>query len=53
MLNSFNDELVIAGDVEDGTARSRIGQFDEGLVTQRVLAKTQKSNYISSKCEPK
>lgn len=41
MLNSFDDELIIAGDVEDGPARPWISQFDQGLVTHRVLAKTE------------
>lgn len=37
MLNSFHDELVIAGHVEYGATRSWICQLDEWLVTQWIL----------------
>lgn len=43
MLNSFDDELVIAGDVEDGATSSWICQLNQGLVTQGILAKTQRN----------
>lgn len=39
--NCFDDKLVIAGHVEDGAAGSWIGQLDQGLIAQGVLAKTQ------------
>lgn len=41
MHNSFDDKLVIAGDVEDGAAGSWIGQLNQWLIAQGVLAKTQ------------
>lgn len=41
MHNCFDDKLVIAGDVEDGAAGSWIGQLDQWLIAQGVLAKTQ------------
>lgn len=43
MLNSFDDELVIAGDVEDGATHSWICQLNQGLVTEGILAKTQRN----------
>lgn len=33
----LDDELVIAGDVEQGAAGTRVGQLDQWLVAQRVL----------------
>lgn len=33
----LDDELIIAGDVEDGAAGTRVRQLDEWLVAQRVL----------------
>lgn len=37
MLDGFDDELVIAGQVEERAAGPRVGQLDQGLVHQRVL----------------
>ncbi len=37
MLNSFDDELVIAGYIEYGATSSWICQLDQRLVTQRIL----------------
>lgn len=39
MLNSFNDELIIAGQVEERAAGSGVGQFDERFIHQGVLRK--------------
>lgn len=39
--NCFDDKLVIAGHVEDGAAGSGIGQLNQGLIAQGVLAKAQ------------
>ena len=39
VLNSFDDELIVTGDVEDGTTCSRVGQLNQVLVTQGVLHK--------------
>lgn len=33
----LNDELVVAGDVEEGAAGAGVGQLDQRLVAQRVL----------------
>lgn len=41
MLHCFDDELIIAGEVEPGTAGTRVGQFNQGLVTDRVLKSRQ------------
>lgn len=38
VLDSLDDELVVTRDVENGAARAWIGQLDEGLVTERILA---------------
>lgn len=37
MLDGFNDELVIAGQVEERAAGPRVGQLNQGLVDQGVL----------------
>lgn len=37
MLNCFDDELVVTGNVEDGATCSGVGQLNQGLVTQRIL----------------
>lgn len=37
VLNRLDDELIIAGDIEDRSAGSGVGQLDQWLVTQRVL----------------
>lgn len=37
VLDGFDDELVIAGQVEEGPAGPRVGQLDQGLVHQGVL----------------
>lgn len=37
VLNRLDDELIIAGDIEDRSAGSRVRQLDQRLVTQRVL----------------
>lgn len=44
VLNGFDDELVIAGHVEYGAARSWICQLNQGLIAQRVLAKEAEIN---------
>lgn len=44
MLNSFDDELIIAGYVEDGSASSRICQLNQGVVTKRILARQRQTN---------
>lgn len=38
MLDGFDDEFVIAGQVEEGSAGPRVGQLDQGLIYQRVLS---------------
>lgn len=37
MLHCLNNELVITGEVEPGTAGARVGQLDQGLLTDGVL----------------
>lgn len=37
VLNSFDDELVVAGHIEDGSAGSGVGQLNQWIITQRVL----------------
>lgn len=37
MLHSLNDELIIAGKVEPGTAGAGVGQLDQRLLTDGVL----------------
>lgn len=37
VLNSFDDELVVTGHIEDGSAGSGVGQLNQWLITQRVL----------------
>lgn len=38
MLDGFDDEFVIAGQVEERSAGPRVGQLDQGLIYQRVLS---------------
>lgn len=38
MLDGLDDELIIARHVENGAAGSWVGQLDEGLVTEGILA---------------
>lgn len=48
MLNSFDDELVVAGHIEDGSAGSGVGQLNQWLITQRVLqAKAERANTVT------
>lgn len=42
----FDDELIIAGHIEDGAAGSWIGQLNQWLVAQGVLAKAQADKRI-------
>lgn len=42
VLNGFNDELVVAGEVEERSARPGIRQLDQPLVAQRVLSAAQR-----------
>lgn len=37
MLHSFNDKLIIAGQVEPRTAGTGVGELDQRLVTDGVL----------------
>lgn len=37
MHDGFDDELVVAGDVEEGAAGPGVGQLDQGLVAQGIL----------------
>lgn len=37
MLDGFDDELVIAGQVEERSAGPRVGQLNQGLIHHRVL----------------
>lgn len=37
VLQGFDDELVIAGQVEERAAGAGVGQLDQGLLTDRVL----------------
>lgn len=37
MLNGFDNELIVAGHIEDGSAGSGVGQLNQWLITQRVL----------------
>lgn len=37
MHHSLDDELIVAGDIEEGAAGTRVGQLDEWLIAQRVL----------------
>lgn len=39
MHHGFYDEFVVAGDVEEGAACTRVRQLDQRLVTQRILGK--------------
>lgn len=48
MLNSLDDELVIAGDIEEGSAGSGVRQLDQRLVTQRILQEEEESALVSS-----
>lgn len=48
VLNSFDDELVVAGHIEDGSAGSGVGQLNQWLITQRVLqAKEERANMVT------
>ena len=47
MLNSLDNELIITGDVEEGSAGSGVGQLDQWLVTQRVLQEKEECISIS------
>lgn len=40
--DSLDDELVIAGDIEDGATGTGVGELDEWLVAQRVLRAEQR-----------
>lgn len=37
VLHGFNDELVVAGQVEERAAGARVGQLDQGLVYEGIL----------------
>lgn len=37
MLHCLNNELIIAGEVEPGAAGPRVGQLNQGLITDGVL----------------
>lgn len=37
MHDSLDDELIVAGDIEDRAAGTRVGELDEWLIAQRVL----------------
>lgn len=37
VLDGFDDELVIAGQVEERSAGPRVGQLNQGLIHHRVL----------------
>lgn len=37
MLHRLNDELIVAGEVEPGTAGAGVGQLDQRLITHGVL----------------
>lgn len=43
--DSFDDKLVILGNVEHRTAGSWVRQLDQWLITQRVLQRTNKQNH--------
>ena len=43
MLDRFDDELVVVGDVEDAAARSRVDQLVQRVVAHRQLKVTQRS----------
>lgn len=37
MLHRLDDELIVAGEVEPGTAGTWVGQLDQGLIAHGVL----------------
>lgn len=37
MLHRLDDELIVAGEVEPGTAGAWVGQLDQGLIAHGVL----------------
>lgn len=43
--DSFDDELVILGNVENRTTGSWVRQLDQWLVTQRILQTANKQNH--------
>lgn len=43
VLHGFDDELVVAGDVEERAAGPRVGQLDQGLAAQGILGKNGKT----------
>lgn len=48
MLNGFDDELVVTGHIEDGSAGSGVGQLNQWFITQRVLqAKEERANMVT------
>lgn len=49
MLHRLNNELIIAGEVEPGTAGAWVGQLDQGLITDGVLKFRRMQPYLSIK----
>lgn len=48
VLDGFDDELVIAGQVEERSAGPRVGQLDQGLIHQRVLRNGRKQTFTQT-----
>lgn len=48
VLDGFDDELVIAGQVEERPAGPRVGQLDQGLIHQRVLRSGRKQTFTQT-----
>ncbi len=44
VLDGFDDEFIIAGQVEERAAGARIRQLNQGLFTNRVLQDYNKNN---------
>lgn len=42
MLDCFNDEFVVAGDVEEGTTSPRAAEFNQRLAAEGVLGRGEK-----------
>lgn len=49
MLHRLNNELIVAGEVEPGTAGAWVGQLDQGLITDGVLKFRRMQPYLSIK----
>lgn len=46
--HSFDDEFIVAGDIEEGAAGPGVGQLNQRLVTQRVLGREREREMMLS-----